>query len=218
MGRVSSPSGDGWNSRHGGRHGRAIAARRLSSSPGLISLQLLAAGYSLTLADGAAESGALALASGHPARRRREARRAGSGRTRTRVSVSGGEVIVRLRPPSPFSGLADRLAVSSSARVEAAIDGGGPKEGFGVAEAPKSFPVVVVTRVGVASGSRAAAAALACAGSEPDRAGAADRPRRGSRARAPRCSPPRPARALEERLAAHLPEAARRLARAAPAI
>ena len=35
---------------------------------GLLVLQLLATGYALTLADGAAEAGALALASGGPAR------------------------------------------------------------------------------------------------------------------------------------------------------
>ena len=34
---------------------------------GLLALQLLATGYALTLADGAAEAGALALASGRPA-------------------------------------------------------------------------------------------------------------------------------------------------------
>lgn len=64
--------------------------------------------------------------------------------------------------------------------------------------------VVVVTAVGAASGSRAAAAALACAGSEPDRSGLLVDI--GGR-------PPRPtlvasngARELEERLTAHLPE------------
>lgn len=63
--------------------------------------------------------------------------------------------------------------------------------------------VVVVTAVGAASGSRAAAAALACAGSEPDRPGLMIDV--GAR-------PPRPtliassgARVLEERLAVHLP-------------
>lgn len=65
--------------------------------------------------------------------------------------------------------------------------------------------VVLATRVGEASGSRAAAAALACAGSEPDRPGLLVE--LGGR-------PPRPtlvasagARELEERLAVHLPEA-----------
>jgi hypothetical protein len=65
--------------------------------------------------------------------------------------------------------------------------------------------VVLATWAGEASGSRAAAAALACAGSEPDRPGLlVDL---GGR-------PPRPtlvastgARELEERLAAHMPDA-----------
>lgn len=66
-----------------------------------------------------------------------------------------------------------------------------------------SQAVVVVTRVGEASGSRAAAAALACCGPDPDRPGLLIDV--GGR-------PPRPAlvasagaRELEERLAAHLP-------------
>ncbi len=65
--------------------------------------------------------------------------------------------------------------------------------------------VVLVTSVGEASGSKAAAAALACAGSEPDRPGLLVDV--GGR-------PPRPtlvastgARELEERLAVHMPEA-----------
>jgi hypothetical protein len=64
--------------------------------------------------------------------------------------------------------------------------------------------VVLVAAVGVAGGSRAAAAALACAGSEPDRPGLLVDIGGG---------PPRPtlvassgARELEERLTAHLPE------------
>ena len=46
---------------------------------GLIALQLLAAGYSLTLADGAAEAGAMAIAAGRPAGPR-FARRCPAGR------------------------------------------------------------------------------------------------------------------------------------------
>jgi len=64
--------------------------------------------------------------------------------------------------------------------------------------------IIIVTTVGTASGLRAAAAALACAGSEPDRPGLLIDI--GGR-------PPRPtlvassgARELEERLTAHLPE------------
>ncbi len=63
--------------------------------------------------------------------------------------------------------------------------------------------VVLVTAVGDASGSRAAAAALACAGSGPDRPGllidAGGRPPR------PTLVASAGARELEERLAAHLP-------------
>lgn len=70
-----------------------------------------------------------------------------------------------------------------------------------------SGPVVLVTTVGAASGARAAAAALACAASEPDRAallidlGAGRAPRPSLIATAG-------ARSLEERLVAHMPDAA----------
>jgi hypothetical protein len=75
----------------------------------------------------------------------------------------------------------------------------------GRAETRGSAPIVV-SGVGAAEGSRPIAAALACAGSEPDRAallleltdGPAPRPALLASAAA---------RALEERLAAHLPEA-----------
>lgn len=67
-------------------------------------------------------------------------------------------------------------------------------------------PVVVVTTIGAASGARAAAAALACAASEPDQAALLIDVSEGR--------PPRPsliatvgARALEQRLNAHMPDA-----------
>jgi len=81
----------------------------------LLALQLLAAGYALTLADGAAEAGALALASGRPAAEAARAALPDWASDDVRVSVSGGHVTVRLRPPSPFSAVADRLVVTSSA-------------------------------------------------------------------------------------------------------
>jgi hypothetical protein len=70
----------------------------------------------------------------------------------------------------------------------------------------EASPVVLVAPVGAASGSRAAAAALACAGSEPDRAGLSIELGEG---RGPRPSlvATAAARELEERLAVHLPEA-----------
>lgn len=84
---------------------------------GLVALQLLATGYSLTLADGAAEAGAMALAAGRPATPAVRAAVPGWARDRIDVDVHGGRLTVRLRPPSPLGGLARRLEVSSSAWV-----------------------------------------------------------------------------------------------------
>lgn len=84
---------------------------------GLLALQLLATGYTLTLADGAAEAGALALASGRPAATAARDALPGWAEEDVDVSIRGGRVTVRLRPPSPLPALADRLAVASSAAV-----------------------------------------------------------------------------------------------------
>jgi hypothetical protein len=81
----------------------------------LVALQLLLAGYALTLADGAAEAGALALASGGSATGAARAGLPGWARDDVDVAVGGGTVTVRLRPPSPFGLLGDSLAVTSSA-------------------------------------------------------------------------------------------------------
>jgi hypothetical protein len=86
----------------------------------LISLQLLAAGYALTLADGAAEAGALALAEGGSAAEAAREALPGWAADEVKVSVSGEEVSVRLRPPSPFASIADHLAVTSSASARSA--------------------------------------------------------------------------------------------------
>lgn len=82
---------------------------------GLVALQLLVTGYALTLADGAAEAGALALASGRPAVAAARDALPGWAENDVDVSVQGGRVTVRLRPPSPLPAIADRLAVTSSA-------------------------------------------------------------------------------------------------------
>ena len=82
---------------------------------GFVAFQLLAAGYALTLADGAAEAGALALASGHSATKATHEALPGWAADDAQVTIGGGRVTVRLRPPSLYAGLAERLAVSSSA-------------------------------------------------------------------------------------------------------
>lgn len=81
----------------------------------LIGLQLFATGYALTLADGAAEAGALALASGRPAKDAVGDALPGWAEDDLEVAVSGGRVTVRLSPPSPLPAIADRLTVTSSA-------------------------------------------------------------------------------------------------------
>ncbi|MFL5832795.1 MAG: hypothetical protein ACJ76B_02290 [Solirubrobacterales bacterium] len=86
----------------------------------LVALQLLAAGYAITLADGAAEAGALALASGGSAAEAAQAALPGWAEDDVSVAVEGGEVTVRLRPPSPFRAVAERLQVSSSAAARPA--------------------------------------------------------------------------------------------------
>jgi hypothetical protein len=82
---------------------------------GFLALQLFVTGYTLTLADGAAEAGALALASGQPTVAAARDALPGWAEDDVDVSVEGGRVTVRLPPPSPWPGLADQLVVTSSA-------------------------------------------------------------------------------------------------------
>lgn len=87
---------------------------------GLVALQLLVAGYAMTLADGAAEAGALALASGGSATEAARKALPGWAEDRVAVAVEGSTVSVSLRPPSPIEALADRLIVNSSAAARPA--------------------------------------------------------------------------------------------------
>ena len=84
---------------------------------GLIGFQLLAVGWAMTLADGAAEAGALARAAGTDSEDAAREALPGWARDRVDVSVRGGRVEVELRPPSPLPGLSERLEVSSGAWV-----------------------------------------------------------------------------------------------------
>jgi hypothetical protein len=85
----------------------------------LAAAQPLAVGYSSVLAGNAAEAGALALAGGGDPRASAREALPGLPHAGARVSVSDGEVRVRLRPPALLEALADRLEVSARARVEA---------------------------------------------------------------------------------------------------
>lgn len=85
----------------------------------LLCFQLLATGYTATVVDGAAEAGAVALVRGRPVHG--AVRRALPGWARSRVSVIriGETVRVRVRPPSLFDSISERLAVSSRASAKA---------------------------------------------------------------------------------------------------
>jgi hypothetical protein len=85
-----------------------------------VALQLLVVGYAMTVADGAAEAGALALASGGSAADAARGALPGWARDDVVVSVEGGTVAVRVLPPSPLPTVADHLAVTSSASARPA--------------------------------------------------------------------------------------------------
>ena len=97
-----------------------IAALPVLMLVALVALQLLVVGYATTLADGAAEAGALALASGGSAAAAAREALPGWAEDDVSVAVKGGEVSVRLRPPSLIEAISKRLAVDSSAAVRPA--------------------------------------------------------------------------------------------------
>jgi len=114
----------------GGQHGQA-SIELLAGLPALMiaalaSFQLLATGYALTLADGAAEAGALARAVGEDPEDAARAALPGWARDRVEVSETGGSLVVELLPPGPLSGLHDDLQVSSRAWVRPPKGGDGP--------------------------------------------------------------------------------------------
>jgi hypothetical protein len=79
--------------------------------------QLLAAGYATTLADGAAEAGAAAVAAGRPAEPAVRDALPGWAADRVTVDQLGGRLTVRLRPPSPLTAVERALEVTSTAWV-----------------------------------------------------------------------------------------------------
>jgi hypothetical protein len=83
----------------------------------LVVFQLLAVGYAAVLAGNAAEAGALALAGGGDARAGARGAVPGWSRAGMTVSVSGDEVRVKMRPPSPLRAIGRWLEVHGSADV-----------------------------------------------------------------------------------------------------
>jgi len=92
-----------------------IAGLPALAAAAAIALQLLLVGYSATIADGAAEAGALAGAAGRDAREAAREALPRWARGRSTVRADRGMVRVELRPPSPLADLAAALAVRSEA-------------------------------------------------------------------------------------------------------
>lgn len=84
---------------------------------GLLAFQVLAVGYSASLAGTAAEAGALALAGGGDAAAGARGSVPGWSRAGMRVSVMDDRVRVAMRPPSPLRALSRALEVNASAAV-----------------------------------------------------------------------------------------------------
>jgi Flp pilus assembly protein TadG len=84
-----------------------------------LATQILAVGYASVVAGNAAEAAALAVAGGGDPEAAARAALPGWGRSRARLTVTGGEVHLRLRPPSLLRPLARRLEVHAEAEVEA---------------------------------------------------------------------------------------------------
>ena len=86
---------------------------------GAVLLQLLAIGYSATLAGSAAEAAALSIAGGGDAAKAARAAVPGWSRAGMRVRTAGGRVRIRMRPPSPLAVVRDAVVLTATARVEA---------------------------------------------------------------------------------------------------
>jgi pilus assembly protein CpaE len=81
----------------------------------VVILQLLAVGYSQSLADGAAEAGAYAVAAGQPPEAAALAALPGWAAERAEVESDGGRIVVSLRAPTLFEVAGKRVEVDSSA-------------------------------------------------------------------------------------------------------
>ncbi|MCC6755555.1 MAG: hypothetical protein IT199_04180 [Solirubrobacterales bacterium] len=107
-----------------GRHARPCAGQATVEAvagvgalvlAGLVCLQLLAAGYTVAIADGAAEAGAVALVRGEPVEPAVRMALPGWARERVSVTSSGMMVRVLLQPPSLFESMAEKLEVTARA-------------------------------------------------------------------------------------------------------
>ena len=99
-----------------------IAGLPLLMLSALIALQLLAVAYSQSLADGAAEAGAIGAADGRDAIQAARDGLPGWASSRIDVEAADGRVEVELEPPALLPGLSGHLGVSSTAFARPAED------------------------------------------------------------------------------------------------
>ena len=106
----------------GGQSGQAsvefLAALPLVLIVAAFAAQALAVGYSNVLAGNAAEAAALALAGGGDANAAARAALPEWSRTHAHMTITGGQVHVRLRPPALVRALGGKLDVDAEAAVE----------------------------------------------------------------------------------------------------
>ena len=81
----------------------------------LVALQLCAVAFTVHLADGAAEAGALAVAAGEPAAVAARGALPGGASEDVSVEAAAGRVRVEVRPPAPLAAIGEALTVSSTA-------------------------------------------------------------------------------------------------------
>ena len=99
-------------------------AAALLAIAGLAAFQILAAGHTAAVADGAAEAAALALANGRDPERAVAAAAPGWPRRAVRIEHDGGTVRVTLTPRTPLGILRGRIRVSGEAWVRRPAGGG----------------------------------------------------------------------------------------------
>lgn len=122
--RASATAGSGRRrSERGQAQIELVAAVPIVLLVAAILAQVFAIGYAQSLADGAAEAGAIAISRGEDAEDSARAALPGWARGRVEVEQRSGRVAVGLAPPTLLPPLAKRLSVDSSAYSRPPEDG-----------------------------------------------------------------------------------------------
>lgn len=115
QGHTAPAAHAGFAGRSGQATVEAVAGIGALMLTALLCFQLLATGYTATIADGAAAAGAVAMVRGEPVEPAVREALPGWARDRVSVSRTGMLVRVRLRPPALLSAISEKLEVSAEA-------------------------------------------------------------------------------------------------------